>query len=174
MRHVIGMADLKVSTDSSDVLVTYALGSCLGVTVHDPVARVGGILHVMLPQSMINEEKARENPAMFVDTGVPKLIQDCIDAGAHKLRMIIVAVGGASTSRAEGDDHFEIGKRNFIMLRKILWKTGLLLKSHDVGGAYSRTLFMEVGSGDIKVTRTPLTQVATTAVYTVTNDQGAV
>ena len=70
-RHVVGVAEMKVSNQPNDVLVTHALGSCLGIAVHDSVARVGGIFHVMLPTASVNPGKANENPFMFVDTGTP-------------------------------------------------------------------------------------------------------
>ena len=79
MRHIVGVGDMKVSSDPADVIVTHALGTCLGIVVHDPVARVGGMLHVMLPTSTINPDKARLNPYMFVDTGVPELFRQAYE-----------------------------------------------------------------------------------------------
>ena len=86
---VVGMADLKVTDRPDDTLITYALGSCLGIVVHDPVAHVAGMLHVMLPSSAIDEAKARAQPAMFVDTGVPLLFKECYRLGARKERMTV-------------------------------------------------------------------------------------
>ena len=149
MRHIVGVADMKVSSSKGDVIITHALGSCLGIAIHDPVARVGGLLHVMLPLSTVNPSRAKENPFMFVDTGVPRLFIDCYKKGAKKERLIVTVAGGAS-SKGE-DDYFQIGKRNFTMLRKLLWKNGVLLKSHDVGGTNSRTMSLEVGSGEVAV-----------------------
>lgn len=151
MNRIIGIAELKISAAPDDVLVTYALGSCLGITIHDPVARIGGMLHVMLPLSTIDEVKARTNPCMFVDTGVPKLFLDCYKAGARKERLIVRAAGGACTSRSDVDDPFQIGKRNFVMLRKLLWKNNVLLKSYDVGGSVARTMSLKVGNGEVCV-----------------------
>ncbi len=149
MRQIIGIADLKVSRTQDDVLVTYALGSCLGITIHDLVAGVGGMLHVMLPLSNIDAAKARANPCMFVDTGVPKLFLDCYAAGAKKERLVVKVAGGACTSKSEADDQFQIGKRNFVMLRKLLWKNGVLLNSYDVGGGVSRTMSLDIASGEV-------------------------
>jgi chemotaxis protein CheD len=75
---------MRVARASGDEIVTYALGSCLGITVYDPVARVAGMLHVMLPLSTIAPDKAVVNPYMFVDTGVPKLFFETYKAGAAK------------------------------------------------------------------------------------------
>jgi chemotaxis protein CheD len=142
---------MKISAQSGDQLVTYALGSCLGIAIHDPVAHVGGLLHVMLPLSTIDPAKATENPSMFVDTGVPRLFLACYQAGAQKQRLIVKVAGGASVHSTEVNDHFQIGKRNFIMLRKLLWKNGVLLQAHDVGGTHSRTMTLAIGNGEVSL-----------------------
>jgi len=147
----VGVGDMKVSTQRGDLMITHALGSCLGITVHDPVTCVGGLLHVMLPLSTIDLVKAERNPFMFVDTGVPKLIVECFRAGAQKQRLEIMVAGGANSQNGDRNDLFQIGKRNMIMLRKLLWKNGLLLKSHDVGGSNSRTMSLEIGTGKVMI-----------------------
>lgn len=149
MKHVVGLADMKVSATEDDVLVTYALGSCLGITVYDPVARVGGLLHVMLPSADIDPDGAQQNPFKFVDTGVPRLFNECYRAGAVKQRMVVKVAGGARPNAAGAEDHFEIGKRNFIMLRKLFWKNGVLMDATEVGGSDSRTVELEIGSGTV-------------------------
>ncbi|OGP64848.1 MAG: chemotaxis protein CheD [Deltaproteobacteria bacterium RBG_13_53_10] len=142
---------MKISASRGDLIVTHALGSCLGVAVHDPVASVGGLLHVMLPLSTIDPAKADRNPFMFVDTGFPALLIECFKIGAQKQRMEIRVAGGANSHNREEDDVFQIGKRNLIILRKLLWKNGLMLKSSDVGGTNSRTMSLEVGSGKVMI-----------------------
>ena len=149
---IVEVADMKVSAVKGDVLVTHALGSCLGVTIHDPAAHVGGLLHVMLPISTIDPKRAKKNPYMFVDTGVPKLFIECYKAGARKERIDVKVAGGACTRRDEEDDYFQIGKRNFIMLKKLFWKNGVRLRAHDVGGSKSRTLSLDIGSGEVALT----------------------
>jgi len=149
---VVGMADLRFSTTLGERLVTYALGSCLGITVWDPIAKVAGMLHVMLPSSGIDVEKAARNPAMFVDTGVPKLFRDSYALGARKERLIVHVVGGAHGGATENDDQFQIGKRNFIALRNLLWKNDVLMRAHDVGGCRtSRTMRLDVETGEVTV-----------------------
>lgn len=150
-RHVVvGMADCKVSRDAAETLVTYALGSCLGIVLHDPVAGVAGMLHVMLPQSAIDEAKAKANPAMFVDTGVPRLFKACYELGARKERMIVTVAGGAHAAATEDADSFQIGKRNLLALRKLLWKNGVMIHAEDTGGSrQSRTMSVDVGSGTV-------------------------
>ncbi len=149
MRIVVGIADMKLSASRSDQLITHALGSCLGITVYDPVAGVGGMLHVMLPQSSIDAEKAAENPHMFVDTGVPRLFLESYKLGAQKARLVVKVAGGASTQGHPDDDYFQIGKRNILMLRKLLWKNGVLIKAEDVGGTSSRTMTLDLNTGAV-------------------------
>jgi len=146
VKHIVGVGDMRISTNPGDVLVTHALGSCLGVAVHDAAAGVGGLLHVMLPQSSINPDKARANPYMFVDTGVPAFFHRLYDAGAVKRRCVIAVAGGSNVNGGDGD-RFAIGKRNYLVLRKMLWKNGLLIKTEDVGGSIARTMYLEIGSG---------------------------
>ena len=149
---VVGMADLRLSADPAERLVTYALGSCLGITLWDPVARVGGMLHVMLPLSSIDAEKAAHNPAMFVDTGVPALFRRSYELGARKERLVVRVAGGAHSGATEDDDPFQIGKRNFLTLRKLLWKNNVLVHAHDVGGwQTSRTMRLDLASGEVTV-----------------------
>lgn len=149
MKHVIGVADMKISGNPDDILVTYALGSCLGITVYDPVAKVGGMAHVMLPLSTGDPNKAAAKPMMFVDTALPRLFISCYKAGAIKQRMIVKVAGGAAPLDTGRGDYFEIGKRNFIVLRKMLWKNGVLLKGHDVGGKQSRTMTLNMSNGEV-------------------------
>src|SRR5919199_3274620 len=131
---IVGIADMKISSNTEDWLITYALGSCLGITVHDPVAGVGGMLHVMLPNSSIDPTKSEANPFMFVDTGVPKLFRECLEAGAKTEGLVVKVAGGAFSGEDERADQFQIGKRNMIMLKKLLWKNGFLLQAEEVGG----------------------------------------
>jgi chemotaxis protein CheD len=146
---IVSIADMKISDNSEDRLITYALGSCLGITVHDPVAGVGGMLHVMLPTSTIDPAKGEANPFMFVDTGVPRLFRDCVKAGAKRERLVVKVAGGSFSGEDERADQFQIGKRNMIMLRKLLWENGFLLQGEEVGGRVSRTMALDVGSGAV-------------------------
>ena len=149
---VVAMADVKLSSTAGARLLTYALGSCLGVVIHDPVARVAGLLHVMLPDSSIDRAKAERNPAMFVDTGVPLLFRESYRLGAKKERIVVKVVGGAHAGTTEEADQFQIGKRNLLMLRKLLWKNNVLLHAHDTGGLQtSRTVVVDVATGALTI-----------------------
>lgn len=151
MIHTVGIAEMRFSSSADDEIVTHALGSCLGIVVYDPVAMVGGMLHVMLPLSTIDPAKARANPAMFVDTGVPKLFLESYKHGARKDRLVVSVAGGAAVGSSERGDFFEIGKRNMIMLRKLLWKNGVILKASDVAGSVSRQMRLFMGDGHVTV-----------------------
>jgi chemotaxis protein CheD len=144
---IVGVADCQVTNNKEAVLVTYALGSCIGVLVHDPIARIGGMLHYMLPASTIDPAKANANPFLFADTGIPRLFQNCYRLGAEKRRLVVTVVGGAHVLDLQGT--FNIGKRNHLSLRKILWKAGVLIHTEDVGGNVSRTVRLEVGTGRV-------------------------
>jgi chemotaxis protein CheD len=143
----VGIADCRLGREPGQVLVTYALGSCVAVAIHDPVAQVGGLLHFMLPDSGIDPEKARQNPYMFADTGVPLLFRRSYELGADKRRLIVHIAGGAQVMDSAGV--FNIGKRNYLALRKILWKAGVLIRSEAVGGSVSRTVRLEVDTGKV-------------------------
>lgn len=151
MKHIVGVADMKVAFDPTDQIITHALGSCLGIALYDPVARVGGLLHVMLPLSSVDQAKSKKNPYMFVDTGVPKLFIDCYKAGAQKQRSIVKVAGGACLNGNDRDDYFQIGKRNFIILRKLLWKNGVLIAASDVGGNSARTMSIDISTGEVSI-----------------------
>ncbi len=148
MRHVVQVGDMKVGTHG-DVVVTHALGSCLGLMVYDPVIRVGAMLHAMLPMSKINPEKAAANPFMFVDTGVVKLFKELYGQGAKKSRLVVKAAGCASPIGR--DEMFKIGKRNYTVLKKLLWKNNVLLDAEDVGGTVSRTVHFYISTGQVTI-----------------------
>jgi chemotaxis protein CheD len=147
--HVVGIADCVVCNDADAVLVTYALGSCIAVTVHDPIRHVAGLLHFMLPESTPSTERAEKNPYMFANTGVPLLFDRVFQLGADKRHLVIKLIGGAQVLDDSG--YFNIGKRNHLMIRKILWKLGLGIQSEAVGGTVSRTIRLEVGTGKLWV-----------------------
>lgn len=144
MRYVAVVGDMKVGKEG-DILVTHALGSCLGLMIYDPVEKVGGLLHAMLPLSKINPQKAEANPFMFVDTGVPRLFKEVYDIGGQKSRLVVKAAGCGQP--LGNNEMFKIGERNYTILKKLLWKNNILLESEDVGGTASRTVHFDVSTG---------------------------
>jgi len=145
---VIDMADMKVSNNPEDILVTYALGSCIGVALYAPVVTVGGLVHVMLPESNLeNGTGGVKNPYKYVDTGVPSLYKKMYELGAQKKRIENAVIGGSQILDDSG--FFNIGKRNYAALRKLFWKNNVLINKQHVGGRINRTVKMEVATGKI-------------------------
>jgi chemotaxis protein CheD len=149
MNLIVGIADMKVTNDPEVVLITYSLGSCIGVTIYDPLARVGGLLHFMLPDSAIDKEKAKKTPGMFADSGIPLLFREAYRLGAEKRRLQVKLAGGAQILDDSG--FFNIGKRNYMALRKIFWMNNVLITSEEVGGDVNRTLSLELATGRVYV-----------------------
>ncbi len=141
----VDISDMKLSRTPSDVIVTYSLGSCVGVTMYDPVARVGGMIHCMLPLSKIDPEKARLKPYMFVDTGVAAMLGELYSMGAQR-QNIVAKVAGAGSPLGK-EETFRIGQRNYTILRKFLWKNNILIDKEDVGGSKARTLYLYLADG---------------------------
>ena len=109
-----------MTSETDSELVTYALGSCIAVAIWDPLARVAGLLHFMLPDSAIDRVSGgNEAPFRYADTGTPKLFRSAYEHGADKRRLIVRLAGGAAVFNDAGI--FNIGHRNLTAVRKILW-----------------------------------------------------
>jgi chemotaxis protein CheD len=147
MNIVVGVADCKLTNDPSDVLITYALGSCIAVSIYDPVARVGALLHFMLPEAPTAASRAGKSPFMFADTGIPLMFREAYELGAQKRRMRVRVAGGAQIMDENGV--FNIGQRNCLAMRKIFWKAGVLVQAEELGGTRPRTMRFEIGSGRV-------------------------
>jgi chemotaxis protein CheD len=152
MKHIVGVADMKISNHPEDVIVTHSLGSCIGVCIHDPVAHVGGMLHFQLPLSQDNPSRAMQNPCAYADTGIPALFKAAYRLGADKKRIRVKVAGGARV--LDDNNFFNIGQRNYVVMKKIFWKNGVFIDQEDVGGAHWRTMSMEIGSGNV-IIKTP-------------------
>jgi chemotaxis protein CheD len=149
-RHVVGIGELAVSGGPNDLIVTHALGSCIAVCLWDPVAGVAGLLHYLLPDSKINLQRAQTQPGTYADTGIPLLLQQAYAIGALKSRTIVRLVGGAEVVGGAGC--FNVGKRNLLAARNLLWRHGLLIKGEAVGGTVARTVHLDVSKGRVRVT----------------------
>lgn len=145
MNVTIGISDMAISRSPDDELITYSLGSCLGLLLHDPVTKIAGMVHCLLPLSSMDAARAASKPATFVDTGVVALLQAVLDSGADKRRLVAKAVGCANMIVDQG--LFRIGERNYTVLRKVLWKNGIMIAAEDVGGTIARTVRLHVGTG---------------------------
>ena len=148
---VVDIADLRFSEEPGDTVITYALGSCVAVMVYDPVNRIGGMIHYMLPSSAKARDRAAINPLMYADTGIPLLFSGMYERGSNKEDLVVCVVGGAQVRDSGGV--FNIGRRNYVMLRKLFWKNRVVIAAEDVGGAISRTVKFEVRTGRVVVKR---------------------
>ena len=146
-RVVIGLAEMAVSNNPSAILTTYALGSCIGVVLYDPVVRVGGLLHAMLPDSTIDPVKAQAHPGMFVDTGMPALLHAACQMRADRQRLRIFLAGGARIM--DDQNLFNIGGRNVAAFTQWLRQEHLHLNAEQVGGQVNRTVGLSIGTGRV-------------------------
>lgn len=148
-RITVGISDLKISKDPDSFLITHSLGPCIGLLLYDAKTQVGGMLHFQLPSSKGHENRAKENPYMFADTGIPLLLRKMVAFGASKDGFKVGIFGGATMM--QDDSAFKIGIQNARTVKKILWQQCMKISAESVGGKLSRTVSMEIFSGHIRV-----------------------
>jgi len=148
-RVIVHVSDARISGNPHEIIATYSLGSCLGICLYDPAAHIGGMLHCQLPDSGMEPEKARDKPQMFVDTGMKWLMDGLIAAGAITARLQVKVAGGAAMDM--GPKGFDIGKRNYLAVRKVLWKNGMFVNGQDVGGSSPRNMYLNIETGEVTV-----------------------
>lgn len=136
---------MRYSTEAEDTVITYSLGSCIGLTLFDTEKRIGGLVHCMLPLSKIDAAKATANPFMFIDSGVTAFLQALFDLGAQRKTLVAKVAGGAQIMDDKG--LFNIGERNNTVVRKMLWKNNILISGEDVGGSVPRTMSLNLSTG---------------------------
>jgi chemotaxis protein CheD len=145
----VGMADLK-SCKAPEVLTTLGLGSCVGIVLYDPITKVSGLAHVMLPDS--TQIRNNSNIAKFADTAIDKLIEDMIALGANPKRLVSKIAGGAQMfSFGSANEMMRIGDRNAKASRKKLSELGIRLLSEDCGANYGRTIEFYSETGDLLI-----------------------
>ena len=151
-RVVVGVGDMAVSNNALVTLSTYALGSCIGVVAYDPVAKVGGILHMMLPDSSISPDKAQVQPAMFADTGLPLFFRSLAGLKADRSRLRLFVTGGACVLASH--DSFKIGERNTKATLDYLTLNRLSVRQTVTGGTTNRTVHLQISDGEMTL-KTP-------------------
>ena len=145
----VGMADYKVGR-APDTLISYGLGSCIGISLYDPQTKIGGLLHIMLPDS--NQSRANENRAKFADTGIPDMLEELIRMGAAKSRLVAKLAGGSQMfAFANASDIMRVGLRNASASKEILKKLSIPIVGEDAGGNYGRTVQIDLSTGVYKV-----------------------
>ena len=148
---ILGVGDYGASKTAGQEVKTFALGSCIAVIMLDPKARCIGMVHVALPDSSINKERAKEKPGYFADTGIPALMKlmselGCVGGGSG---WIVKLVGGANV--ADASNIFNVGKRNGMAIKKILWDLKISPRAEDIGKNFSRTVTVRVDDGKVIV-----------------------
>jgi chemotaxis protein CheD len=144
---IVDISDARLSSNSEDVLVTYSLGSCIGISLYDQSLHTGSLLHYQLPASSLDPERAKRSPFMFADTGLAILIDKFAQLGANVKRLKVRVAGGASMQT--GPQGFDIGKRNYLAIRKILWQYGMFIDAEDVGGVSPRNMYLDIETGEV-------------------------
>jgi len=145
----VGIADYKVAL-SPHRLITLGLGSCVGIALYDPVVRVGGLLHIMLPDSTQFNNVTK--PAKFADTGIPLMIQD-IERRGGKLNRLTAKLAGGAQMFSGLDEKFvlNIGQRNSAMVKEILSKVGIRILAEELGGNRGRTMIFDTATGQVMI-----------------------
>jgi chemotaxis protein CheD len=144
----VGMAELKVASVPGKI-VTLGLGSCIAICAYDKIAKIAGMVHIMLP---VSPEKGEFNPAKFGDTAVPLLVEKMIKAGALQARLWLKIVGGAQMfSFGSRETTINIGVRNIQSVTEACEKIGIPISAQSVGGNMGRSVYMDIQTGDIKV-----------------------
>ncbi|MBE6845776.1 MAG: chemotaxis protein CheD [Ruminococcus sp.] len=144
----IGISDLNIAKPPN-ILATYALGSCIGICLHDKVRNIGGLVHIMLPDSH-ESTKASDNPRRYADTGIAELVQLLQRNGAVKSCLTAKIAGGAQMFQTNLET-FNIGSRNTVAVKKVLAKYGIPIIAEDTGSNYGRTVFFDVATGVMQV-----------------------
>ncbi|MBN1516345.1 chemotaxis protein CheD [Candidatus Sumerlaeota bacterium] len=141
----IDIAEMQISNNPNDILMTQSLGSCVGLALYDPEVKLGALLHYMLPLSKVNPKMAARLPFMFADTGVPLFFRKFFDLGGQRVRTQ-VRIAGASQIMTP-DPNISTGKRNLLILKKMFMKSGIQITSEDTGGNENRKLKLEISNG---------------------------
>ncbi|WP_027363308.1 chemotaxis protein CheD [Desulfotruncus alcoholivorax] len=145
----VGIGEYKIAL-SPYRLVTLGLGSCVGVSLWDPITKIGGLLHIMLPNS--REFTKVVKPEKYADLGIPLIIKDLVRQGAGQSRLIAKLVGGAQMfTGADKKQLFNIGERNIEMSRKILKEITIRIAAEEVGGNKGRTMYLNTATGEVLI-----------------------
>jgi chemotaxis protein CheD len=150
-RIVIGIGEFVVTNNPDAEIVTHGLGSCVAVCLWDSVSHVAGMLHFLLPEAKLNPERAVRQPATFADSGIPLVFQAAYRAGAVKSRLHVHLLGGAAITG--GPAGLDVGRRNGLVAKKLLWQNGVLITGEALGGTDSRTVSLYAADGRVLVTR---------------------
>jgi len=144
----VGIGDMKISRGNGRI-ITYALGSCIGISFYDPMSHLGALLHIMLPARFNADD---QNVFKYADSGIQETLRKLAAFGMVRSRMIVKIAGGAKMFEISGNSNFgNIGERNAASVKQELMRAGLRIKAEDVGGTYARTMWIDLGTGDVTI-----------------------
>lgn len=144
----VGIGDMKFARENGKI-ITYALGSCIGITFYDPVLRLGALLHIMLPE---RNNSSDLKVFKYADSGIQETLRKLSAFGLVKRRTVIKIAGGAKMFDIKGSSDFgNIGQRNADMVKKIIAREQMVVQSSDTGGSYARTMLLDIANGDVVV-----------------------
>ncbi len=147
-KYIVGIADMKIAR-SEGTLITYALGSCIGICLYDPVIKLGGMVHIMLPEAL---SSGNQNVFKYADTGIRETIRKMEVFGARKQRLVAKIAGGAKMFDVQATGPLgNIGDRNIVSTKNILKMEGIKLLKEDTGANYARTLSFDVSNGMARI-----------------------
>ncbi len=147
-KKIIGIAEMSASK-APDIIITLGLGSCVGVTLYDPTSKIGGMVHIMLPDS---NGDPKGKPAKYADTAVPLLLENVLKLGAKKNKLVAKLAGGAQMLKfSRNNAANSIGARNAEEAKKALRKAGIRIVAEDTGGSYGRTIELNLETGKLLV-----------------------
>ncbi len=146
----LSLGEWHVTDDPEAVLVCLGLGSCVALSLYDPVAKVAAMAHMVLPDSSAG--RASPGSAKFVDEAMPMLLHELSEAGANKNRLVATMTGGAcmlASTFADGPD--QVGPRNVVATKEALVQAGIEIKEEETGGNHGRTVRLHVGTGEVEI-----------------------
>lgn len=145
---IIGIADMKIAR-APDMLTTLGLGSCVGITLYDPIQKIGGLSHIMLPEY---NGQIDQNRAKFADTAIPDLIAKMCMQGARRAPLVAKIAGGAHMFTGSSSQNFlKIGERNVESVMRMLRNLNVPIKGSDTGGTHGRTIELDLNTGRLKI-----------------------
>lgn len=144
---IVGVGDMATTNIPDAKIITYALGSCIGVSAYDPLMRIGGLIHIMLPEVATGDTSSGENPFIYASTGLPIFFDELLKLGAMKFRLELKLAGGASLFNE--NKLFNIGERNYTYIRQYIKDNNYKLVSEAIGGTCSRTMTTLLSTGKV-------------------------
>lgn len=146
---IVGISDMKTSK-SDDIIITYALGSCVGICIYDSSSKIGGMAHIMLPSSTMDATKS--NPYKFADTAIDSMVKKLVAMGATKIKLRAKIAGGAQMFPAINNASISnIGSRNVTAVKQALGKAFVPIIAEDTGSNYGRTVVFHLEDGSVEI-----------------------